>query len=405
MISTGWGVLMSELVRNNMKRIMTRSFGINVLLATDASLERGGITLFMLQWIRGIKEANTNTNIHVYFREHIEDEYIAHQYEKLGVCIHTGNIQPGVSFKNTAARKKTVNDIKKLLSKESFDVIHINSGIFGFTAALLNEAQLRGVPIRIAHSHGAYRETAIDKVVHQFLRLRINKLATVYAGCSKKAGAYLFGTKGISSPKWKYIPNAIQVNRFVFDNTKRIEYRKAIDVHENEILLGAIGHLYIGKNHTFLIDVVKGLRDNDIPAKLIIIGQGDQKKALCEKILQYNLQRYVIMYGGSDDVPGWLSAMDIFLMPSTSEGLGISAIEAQASGLPCLLSDRFPEEAVIGKNVWCLPINKGVNGWVNRIQKLIAGSESNRSLGAKIVATAGFDQRDTVKYVRLLYGI
>ncbi len=388
-----------------MAEVKKRVNGLKVLLATDACLERGGITLFMLQWIRGIIEADPNCSIHVYFREHIEDEEIASQYRNMGVCIHTGNIPSKVSFKNTAARRKIAGDIKGIFSKGHFDVMHVNSGIFGFTVDLLTEAKRANVPIRIAHSHGAYSETRIDKVIHFFLRLRIHNLVTAYAGCSKKAGLYMFGDKGINSPIWHNIPNAIQADKFTYDDKKRKEYRMSLHVQDDELLLGAIGHLYAGKNHVFLIDVLKELREKEIQAKLIIIGQGDQEESLRAKALHDGVQEYVILYGVSEDVAGWLSAMDIFLMPSKSEGLGISAIEAQANGLPCILSDRFPEETVVRRNVWCLPIDCGTEVWADKIQEIANESISDRSSGVKDIASAGFDQHDTSKYVRLLYNI
>ena len=377
---------------------------MNVLLATDASLERGGITLFMLQWIKGIKEIYKYSNIHAYFRDRVEDSFLEKEFKELGVRIHTGNISRSIKFKNIRARKKVIDDISDIINKNSIDVIHIHSGVFGYNLDLLRVAKRLGIHIRISHSHGAYPERLRDKVIHRFMIMWIKKYATTFAGCSVKAGNYLFGEKGVSSDKWIFVPNTIQSDRFLFNYHKRIEGRNDLRINDTELLLGAVGHLNSGKNHLFLLEVLSLLlQNNRNSAKLVIFGKGNMKNKLIKKMIELHLEDKVILYGTTDDVPKWLSAMDVFLMPSESEGLGISAVEAQASGLPCILSDRFPKEVIINNNVWCLPIDKGPDEWVEVIEKIDFQLCGVRENGVKMVKQAGFDKTNTKNYVKALY--
>lgn len=378
---------------------------MTILLATNGKLDRGGITIFMLQWVRGIKQAITESKVIVYYRESIESEEIAAEYKALGATVFISNIPKGTSFKNRKANDKVRNDIRLIIKKEKPDVLHINSRMFGFNVLLLTEAKRYGIPVRIAHAHGAISEKAHDKVIHYFMKKRIRSLATVYAGCSKIAGYYLFGEKGIYSSKWQFVPNTIQTERFSFDEIERKRRRKILGVKDEELLLGAVGHLTEVKNHVFLIDLVYSLRSKDLDVKLLIIGEGDRREELQEKCKEYGIKDQVIIYGPSDEVPGWLSAMDYYVMPSLSEGFPISAVEAQANGLVCLLSDKITREVDLTDSVYHLSIDHGLARWMNVIDEHGPNNFQERKISVRKIKQAGFDDKNTSIYVKKLYGI
>lgn len=376
---------------------------MNILLATNASLDRGGISLFMLQWIRGIRQVDNTGIIAVYFRERIEDKDIENEYRGYGVRIYTGNIAKGVSFKNSAANNAVESDIRDILKNEKIDIVHVNSRFFGFHMLVLSIAKNADVPIRVSHFHGSLEESFLDRIVHAFLRIRIRSLATVYAGCSKEKAIYLFGKKGVKSDKWRLVPNTIQAERFTYNELERYQKRGIIKIADDELLLGAVGRVVKEKNHVFLIKVMKELLRYTPKAKLVILGDGSEREKLLKKSREVGLEEKVILYGTTDDVPGWLSAMDYYLMPSLSEGFPISAVEAQASGLVCLLSDRITKEADITTNVIHLPIDKGEREWVDAILRTVATPFSDRLKYVGIIKSNGFDEASTPNYVRLLY--
>ena len=378
---------------------------MNILLATNTDLDRGGISMFMLQWIRGIRAVDEKCTIAAYFRAKIEDKAAEEEYRSYGVKIYTGNIPGSVNFKNPKANKKVRGDIERILRKDKIDIVHINSRFFAFHVLLLSVAKKAGISIRVSHFHGSLVEPFFDRIVHTFFRMKIRSLATVYAGCSKEKAVYLFGEKGIRSNKWRLIPNTIQTERFKFNEAERKKKRELIGVADDEILLGAVGRVEKEKNHIFLIGVLKKLLRSMPKAKLIILGDGSEREKLQEKSRELGLDDKVILYGATDDVPGWLSAMDYYLMPSLSEGFPISAVEAQASGLVCLLSDRITKEADITAGVYHLPIDKGYGPWVSALKRFPSTSLDKRVSGAEAVKSAGFDENDTGNYVKKLYGI
>ena len=378
---------------------------MNILLTTNASLDRGGISLFMLQWIRGIRKIDNNGTIAVYFRESIVDKDIENEYRLFGVRIYTGNIPKGINFKNIEANNAVKKDIRDILKKEKIDIVHVNSRFFGFHVLALSVAKKAGTPIRVSHFHGSLVESFFDRIVHTFLRLRIRSLATVYAGCSKEKAVYLFGEKGIRSDKWRLIPNTIETERFRFNKEERKKKREIIGTTDDEILLGAVGHVVKEKNHIFLLGVLKILIRSMPKVKLIILGDGSEREKLQEKSRELGLDGKVILYGVTDDVSGWLSAMDYFLMPSLSEGFPISAVEAQASGLVCLLSDRITKEADITNEVYHFSIDEGEREWTKAILRIVPTANDERSKYAEIIKSKGFDEMSTPEYVRQLYGV
>ena len=378
---------------------------MNILLATNTDLDRGGISMFMLQWIRGIRAVDEKCTIAAYFRAKIEDKAAEEEYRSYGVKIYTGSIPGSVNFKNPKANKKVRGDIERILRNEKIDIVHINSRFFAFHVLLLSVAKKAGVSIRVSHFHGSLVEPFFDRIVHTFLRLRIRSLATVYAGCSKEKAVYLFGEKGIQSDKWRLIPNTIQTERFKFNEAERKKKRELIGVADDEILLGAVGRVEKEKNHIFLMGVLKKLLRSMPKTKLIILGDGSEREKLQEKSRELGLDDKVILYGATDDVPGWLSAMDYYLMPSLSEGFPISAVEAQANGLVCLLSDRITKEVDVTADVYHLPIDKGGREWTKAVLRIAPTSATERLKFAEIIKSKGFDEMSTPDYVRQLYGL
>ena len=378
---------------------------MNILLSTNTNLDRGGISVFMLQWLRGIKSLNNDNKIYLYFRGTIIEPEMQNAFRSLGAIIYTGDIPDSIGYKNAKANRKLRRDIRELLQTVSFDVIHINSRFLAFNVILLSEAKRKRIPIRISHFHGSLAESLFNKPVHYFLRYRICSLATIYAGCSKMSASYLFGKAGVNSPKWRFIPNTIQTKKFMFDKKKREDRRKEIGVMSEEILLGTVGRVVREKNQGFLLDLVNDIGKAGVHVKLLILGEGAEKSALTDRCKELGIEDRVIFYGQALDVPGWLSAMDYFLMPSLSEGFPISVVEAQANGLMCFLSDQITSEVALSNNVVFLPINEGSKVWVTALANTPPVEMNNRIKGIDIVKYAGFDENDTPRYVAELYSL
>lgn len=378
---------------------------MNILLVSDSNVERAGVCIFLFQWIQGIIDTKKDTHITVYFRKGIVDEDFADQYRKLGVDLVLGELPQNQTSLAMENRKKVRSDIRKILRKTHYDIVHINSSAVGFTTITLFEGIRANVPLLIVHSHGRNQNNGFKKSYLWILRYINKHIATKWAGCSIDAGEYLFGKHVENNKRWMFVPNTVSTELYCFNNFEREEKRKQLNIRDNELLLGATGGLNKGKNHQFLFPVIKDLINSGKDVKLVIFGDGELREELTKAAATLGIEKYVIIFGATKEVSKWLSAMDIYVMPSLTEGLPIGAVEAQANGLCCLLSDQIPRDVDICQDVYHLPIDQGPKPWTSIIANLSPKSTEDRKRGLTYVANAGFDRKNTVEYVRKLYDL
>ena len=378
---------------------------MNILLATDANVERAGVCLFMLQWVENIRKLNKDINICAYFRKGILDEKIAQQYRENGVELVLGELPQDQTSTSSSNRDKVRSDIHSILEKKKYDVLHVNSSAVGFTSLVLTEGKKAKVPVRISHSHGKNINSFVKRIYLWPIKKYNKFLSTKYAGCSVAAGEYLFG-KGIqNNARWFFIPNTIEASEFAYNAANREKRRAELGLDEDTILLGAVGMLTEIKNHRFMIEILKNLKEKGKDAKLLILGEGEERANLEKLVNEYSLNKAVILYGVTQDVAGWLSAFDIYMMTSLTEGLPISAVEAQANGLICLLSDRIPADVDITPDVYHLSMDQGAEPWAEMISNMQLKSAEERARGEKNIAEAGFDNTGAIHVIKKLYDL
>jgi glycosyltransferase involved in cell wall biosynthesis len=134
----------------------------------------------------------------------------------------------------------------------------------------------------------------------------------------------------------------------------------------NEIVIGHVGRLHYQKNHEFMLRIAKGLFERNIDFKMIFVGSGDLENSLVSKIENYNLNNKIIMVGKTDTPENYYNMFDIFILPSIFEGLGISLVEAQSNGLPCIISENVPKEAILGSDTIVIPL-ADVSQWIQAL--------------------------------------
>ncbi len=376
---------------------------MNILIATDANIQRAGVCMFVLQWTRELKKIDNSHDIVIYFRKTTIDESVKEEFINLGIKIVTGDLpQNGtsISLKN---RTKVKADVTNILNEKKFDIMHVNSSAVGFTSVVLTAGKKFNVPMRISHSHGKNIGNGIKNIYLYFLKKYNMTIATSYAGCSSDAGIYLFGKDISSNPKWHFIPNTIDTEKFKFNKKDREIYRSKLNLAEDDILLGATGMLIELKNHIYLLEIVSKLIKEFRNFKLLILGEGEQRDTLEAFIKKNSLDEFVFLPGNSNEIPQWLSAMDFYLMPSFTEGLPLGAVEAQTNGLPCILSDRIPHDVDLCRDVIHLPINVDTSIWINEIKCLEKKNNDEREKSYKIINEKGFGICKTKDYIKWLY--
>lgn len=257
-----------------------------------------------------------------------------------------------------------VLSLKKLLREREYDIIHVSAGSLAFQTVVITTARCCGVPVRIAHAQNTAAEHSRAKeAVYVFLRAVLVRNMTDAAACSHIAAKFLFGRHAREA---EYIPNAIDVKRFAFRKDVREECRRELKL-EKHFLVGHVGRFSEQKNHRFLIRIFQQLVEIEPLARLLLIGDGPLMEEIRDLAGALGIKDKVIFTGLSDEVERFMCAMDVFALPSIHEGLGIVNIEAQASGLPCVVSDMCPQEAKVNDLFEFLPLSTGERVWAEHI--------------------------------------
>lgn len=259
-------------------------------------------------------------------------------------------------------------ELVKIFKGNDYKIVH--SHINTLSIFPLRAATKAGVPIRIAHSHSTTNKKEWKKnLLKQVLRPFSKVFATDYMCCSELAGRWLFGDKEYNKGNVYLLNNAIDLDKFKYDEKIRIKKRKELNIENDTLVIGHIGRFVAQKNHTFLIDIFNELHKKKKNSILLLIGQGPLMDEIKQKVEMLGLLDYVKFLGQRDDVNELYQAFDVFCLPSLYEGLPVVGVEAQATGLLCVLSDDMTKETKVLDTTEFLSLNQGVEEWTYTILK------------------------------------
>ncbi len=256
----------------------------------------------------------------------------------------------------------------------------------------------------IIHSHSTSNGFGLKAFIKGMTQFPIRYQAEFLLACSKEAGEWLYGKKVWENDKFLIVPNAIDTEKFSYRPDIREKVRKEFHL-EGMIVIGNIGRFTQAKNQSFLLDILYEMASEDNRIRLLLVGDGDTLKRLKKKAVRLGIAEKVVFAGSRKDSERMYQAMDVFVLPSLWEGLGIVVIEAQASGLPCLVSENVPKSVDIGADlVVSLPLQEGAKCWAYKLQKLILDGESSvRKSMADEVMAAGYDISTTARKMQQFY--
>ncbi|WP_422479485.1 glycosyltransferase family 1 protein [Pleomorphochaeta sp. DL1XJH-081] len=279
----------------------------------------------------------------------------------------------------------------------SFVAVH---GHLGSSAAIyLKVAKSYGL-YSIAHSHGAGNSRDFKGFMYGFFSFPTRYVADYFFACSLPAGISRFGRRIVDSTNFSILKNAIQIQKFVFTPSIRGKYRADLDL-TNQFVVGHVGRFDPLKNHPFLLKVFKEVHDRIPNSKLLLVGDGEERQVIEEIIKKYNLKEHVILLGSRADVSGLLHAMDVFLFPSYAEGLGISLVEAQTTGLPCVVSSNVPREVEITDLIEFLSLDESIERWCETIVKM--KSDISRRDHSQEVEEKGYGILGSAQQIQAFY--
>lgn len=261
--------------------------------------------------------------------------------------------------------------------------------------------QKYGIKRLITHAHTTkYSDDYLRAIRNRLMCIGLKRCATDYFACSEAAGEFYYGKEAVACGRVKIIKNAIDIEKYKFNEKIRNKVRKELNI-QRKFVVGHIGRMMPQKNQIFLLEVFKKVRKFEPDAVLLMIGDGPLKPKLENKIDELKLKESIVLLGIRRDVPDILMAMDIFLLPSLYEGLGVVAIEAQTTGLPCVLSDVVTREVNLG-NCSFISLNETVDKWATRILDIRKGHIRRKGI-IKEAKEFGYDIRSEVQAIETLY--
>ena len=290
----------------------------------------------------------------------------------------------------------------KFLKNNKYDIVHINSGVFLFVLQVAVICKISGVKKIIVHSHNAIViKNKLKKFIITILKPFLKCVATDYLACSELAAKSIFSKSNLKNVK--IIKNGINVAKYKFNIDIREQYRKKLKIEDN-ICYVHVGRFEKQKNHNFLIEIFNEILKEQNNAKLFLIGEGELKENIKNKVKEYGISDKVEFLNQRKDVAELLQAMDCFILPSLYEGLPVVGIEAQTSGLPLICSDTITKELKLLDTTTFISLNDAANIWSKKICEITNSVDlQTRENAYKIVQDEGYDIKITANKMQEIY--
>lgn len=281
-----------------------------------------------------------------------------------------------------------VRDVRQVIRATGDPIIH--SHLNALSVIPLSVARAERVPVRIAHSHST---AAPGEMMKNAAKAALKPFASVaptdYAACSVHAAKWLFGEAAVASGRVHLLRNAIDLPHFTYDRGRRLRVRDHLGISESAHVVGQVGRLSSQKNQLFLLPVIDELVRQHQNTLVLMAGEGDLRPRIEREIAQRGLGGQIRLLGVRDDIADLYQAMDVLAMPSTYEGLGMVAVEAQAAGLRVVASDAVPSEARLSDLVDFLPLTASTGTWASALAPRALGLPRRSRMDE--VAAAGYD--------------
>lgn len=321
------------------------------ILQVVTYMGRGGLETMIMNYYRHVDRSKIQFDflVHREFRADYDDEI-----EALGGKIY--RLPRLVPW--SGSYRRALNAF--FAQHPQYRIVHVHQDCL--SSVILKAAKAHGVPVRIAHSHTSNQDKNWKYPVKLFYRHRIPRYATALFACGEDAGDWMFG-----GAPYQILRNAIDVRAYDVPARDAQAVRESLHIAPNAFVVGHVGRFRSQKNHTFLLDAFSELKKLHTNSVLLLVGDGDLQPEIMRKAQQLGLAGDVIFAGVQGDIPQLLAAMDCFVFPSLYEGLGIAAVEAQAAGLPCILSDQVPTQCDLTPLAQHLPLEEGAAAWAQKI--------------------------------------
>lgn len=342
-------------------------------------MNRGGAETMVMNYYRHMDRSRVQLDFLVHREERgaYEDEI-----EALGGRIYR---MPPVRPWSAHGYRKAIR--RFFAEHPEYRILHSHMSELGLYA--FQVAKQMDIPVRICHAHNRPHGIDLKSPVRWYMKTRMRPYITHRFMCGQESGEWLFGKK--YAGEFIQMNNAIDAAAFAYDPARRGEVRQALSLPEDVLTVGHVGRFNKQKNHPFLIDAFAALHREEPRSVLLLVGDGEDRSRVEEQVRASGLTDAVRFLGSRSDVSDLLLAMDVFAFPSFFEGLSVASVEAQAAGLPCLISDGVPIECKKTNLVHVLPLGSGADAWGGELLRLAREGRENRKVTTDEIRAAGFD--------------
>ena len=323
------------------------------------ALDGGGIENFLLNYYKNMNRDEFVFDVIVHGEKRGMLEGI---FEDMGATIYHIPTKHESIIQNMRA-------MKKIIKVGKYDIVHAHQQVIGFIP--MYYAKKAGVKMRITHSHSANEEKGIfRKIVKCFLLQLLKKNTTNWFACGQDAGRALWGENAIEQKQVHIMKNAIHLEKFIFNPLIREQKREELGIR-SELVIGNVGRFSVEKNHEFLVEIFNEIHKINDSSILLLVGRGELEEKVKRQVENLGLRDSVIFLGVRNDVPELLQVMDVFLLPSKSEGLPVVLVEAQTAGLKVIASDIVTKEIKITELITYISLEKSSKYWADQTIELI----------------------------------
>lgn len=360
------------------------------LLCLISGMNSGGAETFLMKLYRKIDRSKYQMDFCVNIKE---EGFYDKEIESLGGKIYH------IPSKSENL-KEFKSQLTEIIKKEKYEyVLRITSNTMGFMD--LKVAKNAGAKVCIARSSNSNDAEGVKtKIVHILGRILYSKYVDIKIAPSDLAAIYTFGKKAYERNAVHILKNAVDLDIFRYDSKNRESIRMEFGISDKDIVYGHIGRFSKQKNHVFLINIFADICRNKSNVRLLLVGTGELEDDIYKQCRQLGIEDKVIFAGVRTDISAILSAMDVFVFPSLYEGMPNTVIEAQATGLPCIISDTITKQAAITELISYVPLSDKKK-WTDKM--LFIPSVPRTDMSIKL-ETAGYSINEVItKFVQLIF--
>ncbi len=357
-------------------------------------MNRGGAETMVMNYYRNID------------RSKVQFDFLVHRQER-GAYDDEIEAMGGHIYRMCPIYPQNFSKYKQMLrvffdEHPEYKILHSHMSELGCYAFI--EAQRRGIKVKICHAHNAPVKSSMtlkekgQLIFRNYFKKKMLPYSDYLFICGEEAGNWLYGKE--NKHRFIMMNNAVDSQKFRFSSEYRKEIRQELNLRDDFVVVN-VGRFNPQKNHTFIIDIFSVIRRMHPDSKLILVGNGELEEEIREKVHSMKLESNVLFLGLRSDVHKLFSASDVFLFPSLYEGLPVTMVEAQSSGIKCFISDTVSDQCILGDDVTVTGLNESAESWAKKIIFLADGYE--RQDRYDNIVASGFDIESNAQWLQNFY--